>query len=71
LGTVKLAKISVKQTEPPVPGEPAQRTEYYATSSGSKAVYSLSDFSFAQLNKPAPLYMSKPPEPVAASSPAK
>ena len=74
LGTVKLAKISVKPTAPPIPGEPAQRTEYYATSSGSKAVYSLSDFSFEQLNKPAPLYMAKapaPPPPQAAASPAK
>ncbi|MFZ2060730.1 MAG: DUF4340 domain-containing protein [Candidatus Binatus sp.] len=74
LGMVKLAKISVKPTAPPIPGEPAQRTEYYATSSGSKAVYSLSDFSFEQLNRPAPLYMAKapqPPPPQAAASPAK
>jgi hypothetical protein len=32
-------------------------------------VYSLSDFSFEQLNKPAPLYMVKPPEPAPSSSP--
>jgi len=63
LGAIKLAKISVKPTAPPIPGEPPQRAEYYATSSGSKAVYSLSDFSFEQLNKPAPLYMAKAPEP--------
>ena len=63
LSTVKLAKISVKPTAPPIPGEPPQRTEYYATSSGSKAVYALSSFSFEQLNKPAPLYTSKAPEP--------
>jgi hypothetical protein len=62
LGAVKLAKISVKPTTPPIPGESAgPRTEYYASSSASKAVFSLSDFSFAQLNKPAPLYMAKPP----------
>jgi hypothetical protein len=74
LGMVKLAKINVKPTAPPIPGEPAQRTEYYASSSGSKAVYSLSDFSFEQLNRPAPLYMAKapePPPPQAAASPAK
>jgi hypothetical protein len=74
LAAVKMAKINVKPTAPPVPGEPAQRAEYYALASGSKAVYSLGDFSFAQLNKPAPLYMSKPPasaptpQPAAASS---
>jgi hypothetical protein len=68
LSTVKLAKISVKAA-PPIPGEPPQRTEYYATTSGSKAVYSLSDFSFTQLNKPAPLYMASAS--AAASSPPK
>ena len=68
LGAVKLAKISIKPTTPPVPGEPAgPRTEYYASSSASKAVFSLSDFSFTQLNKPAPLYMGKAP-PAAAPS---
>lgn len=71
LGAVKLAKINVKPTAPPIPGEPPQRNEYYVTSSGSKAVYSLSDFSFEQLNKPAPLYMAKPPEPAAAPSTSK
>src|SRR5208282_3105907 len=70
LGAVKLAKISVKPATPPIPGEPAQRTEYYASSSATKAVFSLSDFSFAQLNKPAPLYMAKAPPP-AAPSPAR
>jgi len=63
LGAIKLAKISVRPTAPPIPGEQPQRAEYYATSSGSKAVYSLSDFSFEQLNKPAPLYMSNAPPP--------
>jgi Domain of unknown function (DUF4340) len=74
LAMVKLAKISVKSTSPPIPGEPPNRTEYYATSGTSKAVYALSDFSFEQLNKPAALYMAKapePPRPQAASSPAK
>src|SRR5271166_1430886 len=63
LGTVKLAKINVKPATPPMPGEPAQHTEYYAISNASKAVFSLGDFSFAQLNKPAPLYMARAPEP--------
>jgi hypothetical protein len=69
LAAVKLAKIQVKPTAPPLPGEPAQRTEYYAISSESKAVYSLSDFSFEQLNKPAPLYMAKAPPPAPAPAP--
>jgi hypothetical protein len=64
LGTIKLSKMSVTPTEPPVPGEqPGPRSEYYAASSESKAVFALSDFSFTQLNKPAPLYMAKAPEP--------
>jgi len=70
LGGVKLGKISIKRTAPPIPGEPAQRTEYYASSSTGKAVFALSDFSFEQLNKPAPLYMAKPPPPAAPPSPA-
>jgi hypothetical protein len=60
LGVIKLSKMSVKPTEPPLPGEPpGPRDEYYATSSASKAVYALSEFSFTQLNKPAPLYMAQ------------
>jgi hypothetical protein len=62
LGAVKLAKISVQPTTPPIPGEPAgPRTEYYASSSANKAVFSLSDFSFAQINKPASRYMARTP----------
>jgi uncharacterized protein DUF4340 len=70
LATVKLAKISVKSTEPPIPGEPAQKTEYYAISNTSKAVYAMSEFSFTQLNKPAPLYIARTPQ-AAPSAPAK
>ena len=46
LATVKLAKINVNQTAPPLPGQPAEQTEYYATSSDSKAVYSIERFRF-------------------------
>jgi len=60
LGTIKLSKMSVAPTEPTLPGErPGPRDEYYATSSASKAVFALNEFSFTQLNKPAPLYMAK------------
>jgi hypothetical protein len=52
--------MSTMPTEPPLPGEPrGPRDEYYATSSASKAVFALSEFSFTQLNKPAPLYMAQ------------
>src|SRR6266852_3113810 len=60
LGTIKLSKMSVTPTQAPLPGErPGPRNEYYATSSASQAVYALSEFSFPQLKKPAPLYMAK------------
>jgi len=60
LGTIKLSKMSVTPTQAPLPGEPTgPRNEYYATSSASKAVFALSEFSFTSLNKPAPLYMAK------------
>lgn len=63
LGTIKASKMSVTPTEPPLPGEPAgPHNVYYAASSASKAVFALSDFSFTQLNKPAPLYMAKAPD---------
>jgi hypothetical protein len=66
LATVKLARINVKPTAPPIPGEPAERTDYYAISNSSKAVYALSGFLFDQLNKPAAQYMAK----AAAPSPS-
>ncbi|HYL60228.1 MAG TPA: DUF4340 domain-containing protein [Candidatus Acidoferrales bacterium] len=70
LGSVKLAKITVTQSAPPIGGEPrGPRSEYYAESSASKAVFALSDFSFTQLNKPAALYMAKAP-PAPAPAPA-
>jgi hypothetical protein len=62
LGTIKLSKLSVTPTLPPLPGETqGPRDEYYAASSASKAVFALSEFSFTQLNKTAPLYMAKAP----------
>ena len=70
LAALKLAKISVKPTAPPMPGEPAgMRAEYYASSSDSKAVYSISDFLYGQLNQPESTYLAKAP--AAAPSPAK
>jgi len=60
LGTVKLSKITVKPSGAPEPGEtPSPRTEYYASSTAGKAVYSISDFSFSQLNKPPALFHAK------------
>jgi hypothetical protein len=70
LAALKLAKISVKPTAPPMPGEPpGMRAEYYASSSDSKAVYSISDFLYGQLNQPESTYLAKAP--AAAPSPAK
>ena len=72
LATVKLAKIKVKQTAPPLPGQPAEQTEYYADSSDSKAVYSIDEFVFEQLNRPAQLYMARAlVKPAASPSPSK
>jgi Domain of unknown function (DUF4340) len=60
LGEVKLSKVTTQPTTPPAPGETAgPRTEYYAASSASKAVYSLSDYYFMQLNKPARLFVER------------
>ncbi len=71
IGVVKLAKITVKPSSPPMPGEPAApRAEYYATSSATKAVFSLGDFSFMQLNKPAALYLARSAPAPSATAPA-
>ena len=60
IGTVKLSKITVKPTGAPEPGEAAgPRTEYYADSTAGTAVYSISDFSFSQLNKPAAVFHAR------------
>jgi hypothetical protein len=60
LGDMKLSKVSIKPTTPPAPGElPGPTTQYYAASSASKAVYSVSDYYFTQLNKPSRLFLSR------------
>jgi hypothetical protein len=67
LGEIKLSKVSITPTTPPGPGEqPGPRTDYYASSSAGKAVYSLSDYYFTQLNRPARLLMDQ----TAAAAPA-
>jgi hypothetical protein len=72
LGTVKLAKIKVNQTAPPLPGQPAEQTEYYGDSSDSKAVYTIDEFVFEQLNRPAALYLARVlAKPAASPSPSK
>ncbi len=71
IGTVKLSKITVKTTGVPEPGEtPGPRTEYYATSTAGSAVYSISDFTFSQLNKPPALFHARPTA-TATSTPKK
>src|SRR5262249_52331423 len=50
IGSVALASVTVKKSEPVLPSETAPRTEYYASSSASKAVYSLSEYTFSELN---------------------
>jgi hypothetical protein len=60
IGTVKLSKITVKPTGAPEPGQAAgPRTEYYAISTAGSAVYSISDFTFSQLNKPPNLFHAR------------
>ena len=71
IGTVKLSKMALKAVAAPEPGQSSEpRTEYYATSTASGAVYTISDFSFSQLNKPAAVFRTRS-EPTASASPAK
>ena len=60
IGEMKLSKITITPTTAPVPGEAAgPTTQYYAASTASKAVYSVSDYYFTQLNKPSRLFLSR------------
>lgn len=68
IGEVKLAKVTIKPSEPPAPGEvEGPRTEYYATGTPGKAVYSLSDFSYGELNKSGEQFLASPPPPPTAA----
>ncbi|MGH7248011.1 MAG: DUF4340 domain-containing protein, partial [Pseudomonadota bacterium] len=62
IGTVKLSKITLKPGASEAGQPPAEpKTEYYTTSTASKAVYSISDFSFSQLDKPASVFRAATP----------
>ncbi|MGH7779636.1 MAG: DUF4340 domain-containing protein [Candidatus Binataceae bacterium] len=62
IGTVKLSKITLKPSASEAGQPPAEpKTEYYTTSTASKAVYSISDFSFSQLDKPASVFHKATP----------
>jgi len=63
LGQVKLAKIAVKkaptEATSEAPPSASTQTEYYATSSGSSALFSTDDFLFSELNKNADEFRAK------------
>ncbi len=61
IGAVRFSKITLKPSASE-PGEKAQaQIEYYAISTASKAVYSISDFSFSQFDKPAAVFRATAP----------
>ena len=70
IGQIKLAKIEVK----PAPGgeapPPGPRTDYYATSSASTALFSTDGFLFSQLDKSADQFRSRS-APAASATPKK
>jgi hypothetical protein len=73
VGQIKLSKIEVKKpaaTPPETPSAAAPRTEYYAASSASTALFSTDDFLFSKLNKTAGEFRSKtaPAPPAVASA---
>jgi hypothetical protein len=71
IGELKLAKLSVKPAAPLAPNEPqAPSVEYYATATPGKAVYSLTDFSFSELNKTDQEFLASPPPASAPSAAA-
>ncbi|MHB8383909.1 MAG: hypothetical protein ACYDC3_16395, partial [Candidatus Binataceae bacterium] len=56
IGTIKFAQITVQPSASEPGQKPAPKTEYYTTSTASRAVYSMSDFSFSQFNKPVAVF---------------
>ena len=75
VGQLRLAKIDVKQAPAagsPEPPAKIARTEYYAASSASTALFSTDDFLFSQLNKTPDEFRSKEaPTPVPSAAPSK
>jgi hypothetical protein len=71
VGTIKFSKITV-QPKPSEPGQrPEPKTEYYTISTASRAVYSMSDFSYSQFDKPAAVFRAQAAAPAASPSAAK
>ena len=67
IGTIKFSKIT-GQSNAPEPGQkPEPKTEYFTTSTASRAVYSMSDFSFSQFDKPAAVFRAQTAATPAAS----
>ncbi len=70
IGEVKAAMLSIKPSSPPLPSESNKpRIEHYLSTSTSKAVYTLNDYYYSQLDNPAATYKARS-QPMAASSPA-
>jgi hypothetical protein len=69
LADLKLAKVTAKPASSPGEQPAEAQSEYYATASGSRAVYSLSDFIYGLLDKTAEQFLGKS-ESAASSSPA-
>ncbi len=71
LGTVKLAKVNVKEMSTgAVSPSGIERTDYYATSSAGTALYSTDQFMFTQLDKSGDEFLAKA-KPAASPSSAK
>jgi Domain of unknown function (DUF4340) len=70
IGVMKLSKIKIKPAAAQLAtGTAPAQTEYYATSTAGTALYTLSGFSFSQLDKPASLFAARTPA-AAAPTPA-
>jgi len=65
IGTIKFSQVSVQPGASEPGQKPEPKTEYFTTSTASRAVYSMSDFSFSQFDKPAAVFRAQ-----AAATPA-
>ncbi|MGB6553617.1 MAG: DUF4340 domain-containing protein [Candidatus Binataceae bacterium] len=70
IGTIKFSEVTVQPSAPEPGQKPEPKTEYFTTSTASRAVYSMSDFSFSQFDKPSAVFRAQVAATPAASASA-
>ncbi|MGH7950282.1 MAG: DUF4340 domain-containing protein, partial [Candidatus Binataceae bacterium] len=71
IGSYKLTQVKIENPGPAIPGEPpGPRSEMFATSSATKAVYSLNDYQYKLADRASRHFRTAPPKAGASASPS-